>query len=185
MKVNIGISNKHVHLTEEVYNLLFDEEISVKVHLKQGGEFASNSTLTLVGPKGSLERVRVLGPFRSYSQAEISKKDARDLGINPPVRQSGELDDAATVILKTEKAEVEIKGAIIAGRHVHVNSSDCEKLDLYNGDKVFLRIEGDKSGVIDAVVKVNDTAFFEAHLDTDDAAAFLLDNDSVLELEKC
>ncbi len=186
MEIKLGISNKHVHLTEDVHNMLFDEKITVKKELNQLGEFASDQTLTLIGPKGSIERVRVLGPFRKYDQVEISKKDAITLGFKDvPVRQSGELEDALEITLKTEKAEVVVKGLIIAGRHVHINNADCDKYGLYNGDKVKLIIGGEKSGTIDAVVKAADTGYFEAHLDTDDACAFLLENDQVVELIKC
>ncbi len=186
MEIKIGISNKHVHLTKETFEMLFDGEITVKKELKQIGEFASNQTLTLVGPGGQIENVRVVGPFRAYNQVEISKKDSFALGYkNVPVRQSGDLDGAEEITLKTDKAEVTINGCIIAGRHVHVNTNESEKLGLYHNDKVKLIIGGEKSGVINAVVKVSDTGVFETHLDTDDACAFLLNNDQVIELEKC
>ena len=101
--INARISNRHVHLTKEVYDRLFDDELTIKTKLNQVGEFASNKTLTIrVGDK-KIENVRVVGPLRKYSQVEISKRDARFLGVNPPVRRSGNLEGTPKIILETYK----------------------------------------------------------------------------------
>jgi len=175
--INVGISNRHVHLTKEVYDMLFDEEISKKNDLKQLGEFASNQTLTIrVGDK-KIEKVRVLGGFRTYNQVEISKRDARTLGVNPPVRRSGDLIDSLNVILETDKNSVEIQGLIIANRHVHMNYEDAQNYGVKNGQIVQIKVPGEKSGIMDAEIKISENAYFELHIDTDDANAFLLNND--------
>lgn len=179
-KVNARISNRHVHLTKETYEMLFDEEIMKRNDLNQIGEFASNQTVTIRHGDKVINNVRVLGPFRTYNQIEISKKDARTLGLNPPVRRSGDLKDSLNITLETNKNSIEIKGLIIANRHVHINTLDKDKYDVENGQKVKIKIDGDKSGIIDAEVKISDNGYYELHLDTDDANAFLLeDNDEV------
>ena len=179
-KVKARVSNRHVHLTKEVYDKLFDEEITIRNNLNQIGEFASNETLTIrVGDK-KIENVRVLGPFRPYNQIEISSLDARTLGVNPPVRRSGDLSDSSNVTLETSKGSITVNGLIIANRHVHVNTKDASKYGVADGDMVKVKIDGEKSGIIDVMVKVSDNGFYELHLDTDDANAFLLnDGDEV------
>ena len=178
--INVRISNRHVHLTKEVYDLLFDEEITVKKSLNQVGEFASNATLTIRNGDKIIENVRVVGPYRSYNQVEISKKDARSLGLNPPVRRSGDLQDSLEITLETKKARVKVQGLIIANRHIHMNKIDAEKYGVEDKQIVQVKIDGDKSGVVDAEIKVSENGFLEMHVDTDDGNAFLLeDNDKV------
>ena len=180
--INVRISNRHVHLTKETYEKLFDEEITVKNNLNQIGEFASNQLVTIrVGDK-VIENVRVVGPFRSYNQVEVSKKDARVLGVNPPVRRSGDLIDSLNVTIETNKGSVETNGLIIANRHVHINTKDAEKFGVVNNQIVKIMIPGPKKGIIDAEVKISDNGYYELHIDTDDGNAFLLENDDVLKM---
>ena len=178
--ISARISNRHVHLTKEVFDALFDEELTLKTKLNQVGEFASNETLTIrVGDK-KIENVRVVGPLRNYTQVEISKRDARVLGVNPPVRRSGDLEGTPKIILETEKGSVETDGLIIANRHVHMTPDEAKDLGVKNKQIVKIKIDGEKSGEINAEVKVSDNGYFELHIDTDDANAFLLnDNDKV------
>ena len=178
--INARISNRHVHLTKEVFDKLFDGELTIKTKLNQVGEFAANETLTIrVGDK-KIENVRVVGPLRKYTQIEISKRDARTLGVNPPVRRSGDLDNTPKVILETPKGRVETDGLIIANRHVHMTPDEAKDLGVENKQIVKIKIDGEKSGEMDAEVKISDNGYFELHIDTDDANAFLLnDNDKV------
>ncbi len=178
--IKARISNRHVHLTEEVYNFLFDEEMTKRNDLNQRGEFASNETLTIKNQDKSIPNVRVLGPFREYNQIEISKRDARLLGVNPPVRKSGDLNDSLEITLETPKNTIKVKGLIIANRHVHMTEEDTIKYGVVDNQKVQIKVMGDKSGIMDAFVKVSKNAYCELHIDTDDANAFLLnDNDDV------
>lgn len=179
--INARISNRHVHLTKEIYELLFDEEMTKRNDLNQLGEYASNQTLTIKYKDKKIENVRILGGFREYNQIEISKRDARFLGVNPPVKRSGDLEDSLSVTLETKKASIEVKGLIIANRHVHINNKDASKYGVVDKQLVKIEIPGAKSGVIDAEVKLSDNGYFELHIDTDDANAFMLeDNDKVL-----
>ena len=178
--INARISNRHVHLTKEVFDKLFDGELTLKTKLNQVGEFAANETLTIrVGDK-KIENVRVVGPLRNYSQIEISKRDARALGVNPPVRRSGNIEDTPKIILETTKGSVETDGLIIANRHVHMTPSEAKELGVEDKQIIKIKIDGEKSGIVDAEVKVSDNGYLELHVDTDDANAFLLnDNDKV------
>lgn len=178
VNVSIGISNRHIHLTKETYELLFDEPLTKKADLNQIGQFSANQTVRIKTPEGTFENVRIVGPFRSYNQLEIAHSDARKLGLKPPVRRSGEVAGTPEVIVETAKNSLTIACAIIANRHVHMNPQKAQELGVSNGDKLKLQLEGEKSGVIDIEATVTDNGYFEVHLDTDDANAFLLENGS-------
>lgn len=182
MEIKVGISNRHVHLNKEVFDILFDNELTKKMDLTQPKEFASNQTLTIKSVKSKIENVRVLGPLRSYTQVEISKKDAIALGINPPVRHSGNLEDAEVITLETTKGSVTLNCCIIAKRHLHISLEDSIKYNIKDKDKLNLRINNEKKGTIEVEAKVAENAYFEVHLDTDDACAFMLNNNDTLEL---
>lgn len=170
----IGISNRHIHLTEEHFNILFpNEEIEAMKPLKQPGEFAAKQTVTLKGPKGVIPNVRILGPFRQRSQVEISKTDARNLGVQPPLRLSGQLDDAAEITLCSEAAELTISAAIIAKRHIHLNFKDLERLELEADQLISVEIfEGERKTLFkDVELRPGENFVLEMHVDTDEANA--------------
>lgn len=172
--VTINISARHVHLTKETYDILFDQELTIRNPLNQVGQFAANETVTIKSDKATIENVRIIGPLRKYNQVEISASDARKLGINPPVRKSGNLDGAEIITIKTTKGEVTLPCCIIADRHVHMNQEKAQKLGITDNENLKLAIDGDKSGIIDIKAKISDDGYFEVHLDTDDANAFLI-----------
>ncbi|MBE6139928.1 MAG: propanediol utilization protein [Firmicutes bacterium] len=180
--VQVGISARHVHLKEETYYKLFDKPLTKKNDLNQLGQFAANETVKIRTSQNVFENVRIIGPLREYDQIEISKSDARILGINPPVRKSGDVLNSEKVILETAKDSVEIEGCIIADRHVHMNEKKALELGLYDNEIIKLKIEGEKSGIIDAFVKISENGFFEVHLDTDDANANLLQNNDLVKI---
>lgn len=181
MKVSIGVSNRHVHLSESDFKKIFnhDKKLEVLRELTQPGEFASNLKVTLKTSKDTIENVRVLGPLRSYTQVEISKTDAYKLGLNPPVRESGEILDSEDITIIGDN-EVEISSCcIMATRHIHANNEDINKYNLDPSKKYSVRVSGEKGGVLDNVsIKVSDSYCFEMHIDTDDANAHLLENGS-------
>lgn len=183
-KAKVAISNRHVHLTKETYEKLFDEPISKYRDLNQIGQFASNQFVDILNGDNVIEHVRLVGPFRKYDQVEISKNDARKLKLNPPVRTSGNLDGSESITLRTTKAMVTLdKGCIIADRHVHFNTKDAAKYNVKDKDKLNLHIMGQKRGTIEVFAKVSEDGFYEVHLDTDDANAFLLENGNEVVLE--
>ena len=107
MLVKLGVSNRHIHLNKEDYKLLFgSSNFDKRNNLTQKDEFASLKTVTLVGPKASISNVRVIGPLREYTQVEILQSDTYILGVNPPVRSSGDLKDASEIIIKTNLNEI-------------------------------------------------------------------------------
>ena len=181
----IAVSNRHLHLTKEIYDELFDEPLSIKRPLNQIGEFASFQTVTLKTEKGEIPNVRLIGPLRKYNQVEISRSDAYLLGINPPVRESGDLEDSETITIVGPKGEVTLKDACIqAERHVHMNEKKAEELGLKHEDMVKLIVNNDKGGIMEAFVKVSSNGYFEIHLDKDDANCFLLKTGDEVEIEK-
>lgn len=183
MKIPVGISNRHIHLKEETYKLLFDEEMTKRNDLNQPDEYATNQVLTIKTTKNKIDNVRILGPFRDYDQVEISKTDAYSLGINPPVRKSGDTENSPSITLVGPKGEVEItNGVIIAERHIHMTDDFASQNNFVNNQNVYLKIDSEKPGIIEVKVKTSDIAFLELHLDTDDANAFLLKNGDEVEI---
>lgn len=181
--VSIGVSNRHVHLTEEVFKKLFGESavLEKQKDLTQPGEFASTSKVTIKTEKSVIENVRVLGPLRKYTQVEISKTDAFKLGVNPPVRDSGDLDGSESVTLIGPNGDVLLdKGCIIATRHIHLTSEDVKKYGLEGRKFVDVEVDGLKGGLLKNVsLKVSDNYSFEMHIDTDDANAHLIGQGSI------
>lgn len=182
--VVINISARHIHLTKESIDILFGHDLNVKKKLNQVGQFAACEVVSLKNGDKVIENVRVVGPARSCNQVEISASDARFLSINPPVRESGNLKDAATITIATQKGEITGNFAIIAKRHVHFSPSDAKLYGILDKDILFLSIKNEKDGIIKVEAKVSNDGFYEAHLDTDDANAFLIKSGDIGVLKK-
>jgi putative phosphotransacetylase len=175
-RIPLGISNRHIHLTSKTFHQLFGDkaEFASMRPLYQPGEFASIHTLTIVGPKlRSIPGIRILGPLRNYDQVEVSLTDAIFLGIDPPVTNSGNLKDAAPLTLVGPNGSVYLeKCAIVANRHLHMTTDDAERLGVKEGDYCKVHIGGEKPTVFENVlVRTNDNWKLQIHLDTDDANA--------------
>ncbi|MBR1892793.1 MAG: phosphate propanoyltransferase [Lachnospiraceae bacterium] len=172
IKIPVGVSNKHVHLTQHDYDILFPgEPMNMKKKLNQGDDFASDKLVTLVGPKGKIENVRILGPCRKYSQIELSMTDARALGIKAPVRLSGNIEGTPGIKILSPHGELTLdKGVIIAKRHIHVQSDDAKLLGLHSGQKVVVKIESaERTAYLDdCEIRVGDDFTLEMHIDTDE-----------------
>lgn len=177
MKVSIGISNHHVHVTEEDLKLLFGEDaiLDELKPLKQIGQYASSLKVTVETEKGTIANLRILGPCRSYTQVELSKTDCYLLGIDAPVRTSGQLENAAPVRLVGPVGTITRACAIIADRHIHIDHKMREELGLLDITEVSVRVGSEKASVLEHVqLKEAEPSYFEMHLDTDDANACLL-----------
>lgn len=178
--IPLGISNRHIHLCAEDYDRLFpNHPISEKKELLQPGQYAADQTVTLVGPKGQLKNVRLLGPLRSTSQVEISRTDARTLGIAAPLRMSGNIEGTPGVRLISPFAELDLaSGVIVAQRHIHMSPLDALILHVSHGDKVSVAVNGDERRLIfdNVVVRVSPDMRLEMHIDTDEANAAGADN---------
>ena len=188
MKVSIGVSNRHVHLTEDHLKSLFGDDVKLeKIHdLTQPGQYASTLTVILKTDKSKIEKVRVLGPERKYTQVKISKTDAYKLGINPPVRNSGDLRGSCPINIIGPKGTLNLDdGCIIATRHIHLTKEHIKQYGFEGKNVVSVKVSGEKGGIIDNVyLKVSDEAFFELHLDTDDANAHLISSGDIVEIIK-
>ncbi|MCU6184157.1 phosphate propanoyltransferase [Citrobacter cronae] len=178
--IPLGISNRHIHLCTEDYVRLFpNQPISKKKGLLQPRQYAAEQTVTLVGPKGQLKNVRLLGPLRSASQVEISRTDARTLGIAAPLRMSGNIQGTPGIRLVSPFAELDLtSGVIVAQRHIHMSPLDALILRVSHGDKVSVAINGDERRLIfdNVAVRVSPDMRLEMHIDTDEANAAGADN---------
>ena len=185
--VPVGISNKHLHLSKEDLATLFGEgyELTFKKALVQPGQFAAEEQVTVVGPKGQA-KMRVLGPIRPETQVEIAMTDARTLGINAPVRESGKLDGTPGCKIIGPKGEIEIeKGVIVALRHIHLTDEQAKEAGVCDKQFVSVKINGERGLVFDNVlIRAGEKHFREFHLDTDEANAAGLANDVEVEILK-
>ncbi|MBN2091584.1 phosphate propanoyltransferase [candidate division KSB1 bacterium] len=174
--IPIGISARHLHISQEHLEVLFGAgyHLTKWKDLNQPGEFAANETVTVVGPKRRLfESVRILGPTRPFTQVEMSFTDGIFLGIDLPYRLSGNIKQSAPVILIGTKGVLELKeGAIRAARHIHVNPPDAQRLGITDGQKVSVKTSGPLSITInEVIVRIKEGLNLEMHLDTDEANA--------------
>lgn len=172
-RIPIGISARHVHLTQEHVEELFGKgyQLTKKKEL-MGGQFASNELVTLVGTKlRAIENVRILGPCRKASQVEISKTDCIKLGVKAPIRESGKIEGSAPIAIVGPKGVVYLEeGCIVAKRHIHMSTEDAKRFGVTNGQSVKVRFDNDRGGVMeDVIIRVDPTFTLEMHIDTDEA----------------
>jgi len=173
--IPIGVSAHHVHLTQEHVEALFGPGRTLTWHadLTQPGQFACKEMVTLVGPKGRIERVRVLGPVRPESQVEIARTEEFKLGIDAPIRLSGDLDGTPGITLEGPAAKVRLeRGVICAMRHIHMQPEDAMEFAVRDRDMVRIRVPGERSLVFgDVCVRVYPEFRLDMHIDTDEANA--------------
>lgn len=184
--VHAGVSARHVHLQEDHLQKLFGPgaKLTVFKNISQPGQFAANEKVTIAGPKGKIENVRILGPLRRQSQVEVTAADTRKLGINPPVRESGKLGGTPGVTLIGPAGSVVLdEGCIISERHIHMTPANALEYGVENGQKVMLKVNSIKGGVMDNVyIRVRDDFALDLHIDTDDANAFMIKDGDYLEI---
>ncbi len=175
LTVPVGVSARHAHVSDEVLAVLFgkDYELTVYRELFQPGAFAANQMISVVGPRlRAIERVRILGPTRGYNQVELARTDAIYLGVEPPVRDSGDLAGACPVTFIGPKGSIQVDAAIRAARHIHLTHKDVHEMGLDQVDRVRVQVGGEKGVTYDNVrLKIDDSYLPELHLDTDDANA--------------
>lgn len=185
-KVPVGISNRHVHLSQEHIEALFGagHTLTKIKDLSQPGQFACEETVTLHGPKGSIAGVRVLGPARKISQVELTETDTFKLGVKPPVRDSGKLEGTPGIGVEGPNGRVYMaQGVIVAARHIHMSPKDALKYSLNDGDYVCVNIPGPRGGVLEQVlVRVHRDYALDLHVDTDEGNAFRLTNGQQLDV---
>jgi putative phosphotransacetylase len=173
--VPIGVSARHVHLTQEHVETLFGAgyQLTKKKEL-MGGQYASNELVTIVGLKlRALENVRILGPVRKASQVEVSATDAIKLGIKAPIRESGDIKGSAPLAIVGPKGVVYLQeGCIIAKRHIHMSPVDAKAAGVRNGDVVSVKVDNERGTTFNHVsIRVDESFTLEMHIDTDEANA--------------
>ncbi len=188
MKVPVGVSARHIHLTQADVETLFGPgyQLTKKKEL-MGGQFAANEQCTIVGLKlRAIENVRILGPVRKASQVEISATDARTLGLNAPLRQSGDTAGSAGIALVGPKGALYLKeGCIVAARHIHMTPEEAKAAGLHDGDYVSVRMGNDRGAVLDHVkIRVDASFSLEMHIDTDEANACQVKQGDLAEIIK-
>ena len=182
--IPVGVSVRHVHLSRAHCDQLFGPgyELSKRRDITQKGQFVTRETVDLIGPKGELRGVGIINPLREATQVEVSKTDAFALGVNPPLRDSGQLEGSSGLRLRGPAGEVVLEtGLILALRHVHMSPHDAETFGVGDRDVINVRIEGDREMTMgDVLVRVRADFVLDLHLDTDEANAAGLNNDSVV-----
>lgn len=190
LTIPVGISNRHIHLTQEDVDILFGKgyELTPIKDLSQPGQYACKEQLTLIGPSmRPIEGVRVLGPLRKKTQVEISVTDSYVLKVKPPVRESGMVEGSAPVTIVGPKGLIQIKeGCIIANRHIHMSPDDAAKFGVKDGDYINVdAFSGTKrTRWFDVQIRVNPNFRLEMHIDTDDANAVGFKNGSTVTVVK-
>ena len=174
--VPIAISGRHAHLDRASMDVLFGSgsELTVYRNLSQPGQFAARETVTLVGPRGRIENVRILGPLRQSPQVEIARTDEFKLGVDAPIRASGKTQGSAPITLEGPAGTLHLKeGLICAWRHIHMTPKDAEAYGVENGDQVEVAITGGDRDLTfgDVLIRVKDSYVLEMHIDTDEANA--------------
>jgi acetate kinase len=183
LNIPIAVSARHVHLTQETVEELFGKgyQLTEFKPLSQPGQFACNEKVTVVGPKNSLERVRILGPTRPRNQVEISRTDEFFLGIDAPVRQSGDTDKTPGCILIGDKGKAVLKdGVICAWRHIHMTPEDAERFSVKDNDIVEVEVQTNERSLTfgNVLIRVSPKFKLEMHIDTDEGNAAELENGS-------
>ncbi|AOY74590.1 phosphate propanoyltransferase [Clostridium formicaceticum] len=174
-EIPVGVSNRHIHLSQVDMNCLFGEgyQMTKMKDLSQPGQYACKETVTICGPKGAIEKVRVLGPVRGHTQVEVLVGDCFKLGVVSEIRLSGDLHGTPGITLVGPKGSVQIaEGLVVAQRHIHMNSEDAKRLGVQDGQIVSIEVDGARGGIYSNVaIRANDGSALEFHVDTEEANA--------------
>lgn len=186
--IPVGISNRHIHLSQADVETLFGKgyQLTKLKDLSQPAQYACKETVTIGGPKGAIEKVRILGPARKETQVEILQADCFKLGITAPVRVSGDLKGSPGVTVIGPKGSVCLsQGAIIAQRHIHMTIEDARQLGVTDGEQVAIQVDGLRGGTYsNVVIRATDTSALECHIDTEEANAMNLTSTSYITIVK-
>ncbi|MDI9503440.1 MAG: phosphate propanoyltransferase [Erysipelotrichaceae bacterium] len=175
-KILVETSARHLHVTQEHLEILFGKsaKLEERAPLSQPGQYVSRQRVTIVGPKRSIERVSILGPTRKETQVEISLTDARTLGIEVPVRLSGDIKGSPGVKLVGPAGELTIEeGLIVAKRHIHMTNEDAKRFNVKHNDNVSVLVNTKDRKIVfgDVLIRVSDTFKLAMHIDTDESNA--------------
>lgn len=180
LEVPIGISNRHVHLSQKDLDQLFGKNYKLTwwKDLSQPGQYACTEVVSIVGPKGTIENVKILGPLRKSTQIEVSRTDSFTLGIKAPIRDSGDFIGTPGCVLVGPKGEVSLQsGVMVAARHIHMAPATASQHGIHDKDQVSVAIDGERAMIFQNVlVRVRKDFALELHLDIDEANAAWVNN---------
>jgi propanediol utilization protein len=187
IRIPIAVSARHAHLSQATIEQVFGigHQLRPRTWLSQTGQFAAQETVSLVGPKGRLDNVRVMGPPREQDQIELSRTDETVLGIEAPVRLSGDLASTPGIVVEGPTGRRSLQsGVISARRHIHMNPQEADRLGVRDGQTVQVRIDSSNRDLTfgDVTVRVRPDFRLELHLDTDEANAAGITNGAWAEL---
>lgn len=184
--VPVGVSGRHIHLSQEHLEQLFGAgyELTPIKDLSQPGQFASKECVTLAGPKGVIQKVRVLGPVRPKTQVEVLAGDTFKLGIPQEIRLSGHLEGTPGVTVIGPKGTVVLdEGVIVAARHIHMNPAQAAERGFHDGQVVSLKVGGERGGMLDnVIIRVTESGNLDCHIDTEEANALHIKCGSTVEV---
>lgn len=188
LEIPVGVSNRHIHLSQEDLEALFGKNANLTPikDLSQPAQFACEECVTLVGSKGTLEKVRVLGPVRAKTQVEILASDCFKLGVKAPIRESGKLEGTPGIAVVGTKGCVQLKeGVIVAQRHIHMTEVDAKKFNVVDGQIVKIEFRGIRAGILDQVlVRVSNKSKLDFHVDIDEANCLLVKDKDTIRITK-
>ncbi|KML37353.1 MULTISPECIES: phosphate propanoyltransferase [Cytobacillus] len=176
--IPMAVSARHCHLSQSDLEVLFGTgyQLTKKAELSQPGQFAANEIITIAGPRGSIEKVRILGPARHITQVEVSRTDSIKLGLKPPLRESGNIEGSSPVTLIGPKGSLYKKeGLIIAQAHIHMTPEDAKAFGVKNGECVKVEAAGERPiSFGNVLIRISPRYRLEMHIDTDEANAGLI-----------
>lgn len=188
MEIPVGVSNRHLHLSQADLDTLFGEgyQMTVMKELSQPGQYACKETVTLCGPNGAIEKVRVLGPVRGKTQVEILSGDCFKLGIKSPLRMSGVLQGTPGITLVGPKGSVQLQeGLIVAQRHIHMTPADAKRFEVQDGQLVSIQVNGPRGGIYQQVaIRATEASALECHIDTEEANAMNVNGSTKIKILK-
>ena len=186
--VPVNASNRHAHLSQKEADILFGvgHKFGNIKDLSQPGQFAASETIIISGPKGTISKVRILGPVRKETQIEILASDQYTLGLMAPVRQSGALEGSCPVTIIGPKGSVYLeKGVIIAQRHIHLDPPSAQAMNVKDSEYVSVEVTGDRPVTFkNVLVRVNEAYAKDMHIDIDEANACLIKNGTLCKVVK-
>ncbi|WP_102401203.1 phosphate propanoyltransferase [Haloimpatiens massiliensis] len=187
-EIPVGISNRHVHLSQRDLECIFGKnyQLTKLKDLSQPGQYACKEVVTVCGPKGAIEKVRILGPVRSKTQVEVLAGDCIKLGAVSHVRLSGDLSRTPGITLVGPKGSVQIEeGLVVAQRHIHMTPEDAKNLGVCDGDIVSIKFDDFRGGIYSNVaIRANDASKLECHLDIEEANAMGINSKSKITIVK-
>ncbi|KEJ01332.1 phosphate propanoyltransferase [Clostridium botulinum A2B7 92] len=187
-EIPVGISNRHIHLSQKDLDSLFGEnyELTKIKDLSQPGQYACKEVVTICGPKGAIEKIRILGPVRSKTQVEVLAGDCIKLGAVSHVKLSGDLNRTSPITIVGPKGSVQLQeGLMVAQRHIHMTPEDAQNLGVHDGEIVSIKFEDLRGGIYNNVaVRANDTSKLECHLDIEEANAMSINSKSKVTIVK-